>query len=118
MATRKIKKSANDAPLTPELAAAHEFDAAITEQQVKEIEEVAHRFGINRRLALVVLARSKGQLVEPSPKDDKTAQVPFDMFEAVDAYIDHLKGMTEMAKTAKARLVVVCSAVALARDAA
>lgn len=118
MATRKIAKPAKDAPLTPEAAAANEFDAAITDQQLKEMEKVAHGFGINRRIMFVVLARSKEQLVAPAVEDDEKMEAPFDMYEAMDAYIDHLKRLTGIAETARARLLVVCSTVALARGAA
>ena len=118
MATRKIAKPAKDAPLTPEAAAANEFDAAITDQQLKQMEKLAHGFGINRRIMFVVLARSKAQLVAPAVRDDEKMEAPFDMYEAVDAYIDHLKRLTDIAETARARLLVVCSTVALERGAA
>lgn len=81
-----------------------DFQALLTEDDARQIERIAVEFGVNRRIALTALRRSREQLIKGS------GQSAADVFDALNLcldstkeYIGHLESMIEMARTAQAR---------------
>jgi len=111
-------KSVNDQPATLESVAAFSFEAAIDDNQVKEMEKQAQNknHGITRRVALIALSRSKMQLIAGFGKDDETRELLGDTIENIEHYIAHLKGVVEVMEAAQARLFCVAGTIATNDD--
>lgn len=106
MATRKVAK----APKVGHL----DFDAALTKDQVGEMERgyKADHNGITRRIALALLTRSKGQLVESLRGDDSTIDTFVNELENLHGYIAQLDAIRETMDAARARITIALQAVA------
>lgn len=89
----------------------HEFEPALTDDQVQEYESTQNElWGSKRRLAMIALSRSKTDLVKGFGKD-KRADSLFEAIDHINGWSDHLKGQIEMANAAVARLMIVASAI-------
>ena len=94
--------------------AACDFDAAITEEEMCQIERVAqdNRHAISRRIATAVLTRSKLFLTN-NITTQETAEAVDASIGAMMGTIEHLKGVVEMMETACARQACVLAAASL-----
>jgi hypothetical protein len=88
-----------------------DFDAVLTNEEFQEYEATQNEtWGVNRRIAMITLARSKAQLVGGFGKAGNTDAL-LEMIERVQDWSDHLKASIEMAEMASARLMAVASAI-------
>lgn len=112
MATRKVAKAAKVGRL--------EFDAALTDDQRREMEKAFHAdaYGVTRRLALVLLTRSKEQILGGLRASDEACEAFTNELERLDDYIVHLGAIRETMMAAQARLVVALKTVSSERTAA
>ena len=95
---------------TMQLLAEHDFDALLTMAQIEEFEaNYDETWRPLRRIALIVLARSKTQLVEGFG-DGEGLDVLLDMMEHIGDYQDHLKSSLEVTEMAFDRLLSVMHA--------
>lgn len=87
-------------------AALPDFDALLTKEQMALLEARGRGFGVNRRIVLAVLTRSRAQLIEgDGDTPESVAEVLMKMADTVQDFQDHLKDLEEMAATAWARLI-------------
>lgn len=91
-------------PLSPDM----DFGPALTEDEVTAIEAAAESFGVNRRIAIITLARSKAQLVAGFVADPDVGE---GLLDSVIELQRHAKKLTEIAETALARLTIAALAV-------
>lgn len=90
----------------PKEAALPDFDALLTKEQMTTLENKLKGFGVNRRIVLAVLTRSRAQLIEGGGgTPESVAEVLMKMASSVQDFQDHLKDLEEMAATAWARLI-------------
>lgn len=88
-----------------------DFDAELTNQQISESEaKYEQQWGVQRRIALCMLARSKQELMAGFAKDGDTDLI-FQAVDGLSAWRDHLKACIEISEKATARLLGVASAV-------
>ena len=79
---------------------------ALTDAQVKSIEEQAQIDGVTRRIALAILMRPDLSLVN-SIESDREAAVAFaDCLARMDGYISRMKILAEMANSVKTKMMV------------
>ncbi|CAM5185460.1 hypothetical protein CDEN61S_04146 [Castellaniella denitrificans] len=90
------------------LSADMDFGAALTEEEVTAIEAAAESFGVNRRIAITVLARSKAQLMAGFVADPDAGE---DLIDSVIELQRHAKNLADISETALARLTIVALAV-------
>ena len=88
-----------------ELEKAANFEAAISDDQMYELEEAANdkSRGQQRRLVLVACSRSAEKL------SDLSTLCPdafIEMKESIEAYREHAKGLLEMADSASFRMTI------------
>ena len=90
------------------------FQPALSGQQWREIDASADAYGIDRRLALLVLTKTSEELLASFRKDVREHELgSFQVAgESIEAYIRHLQGMLEIAECAQARLVLVAGIIA------
>jgi len=80
-----------------------EFEPVFTQEQVEKIEaDYNQKWGVSRRLMMIVLARSGASLVARWTPGKGGAFVV--MFEAIADYRNHLRAGVELADSALARL--------------
>lgn len=106
MATRKVAKAMD--------VGHFDFDAALTKDQVGEMERVyrSDQHGVTRRLALALLTRSKRQIVSSLTGNDDACEASLNELENLHSYIEHLDAIRETMATARARLIVVLQSAA------
>lgn len=99
MAKKKLAQAADYARAT--------FAAELSREQVATMEEAANHpdHGCARRIGLLVLTRSKEELLERVDKEAVTAILHG--YDAVHAYIEHLDAVRQLMQTATVRLMVV-----------
>lgn len=95
MAKRKVAETYQD------------FQAAITDEEEDKIEAAAKGFGVNRRIALASLRRSREQLMTGDGKmaNDKIGEALMLILDQLDDYDKHLDAMKDMVKSASARVI-------------
>jgi len=80
-----------------------DFEPVFTQEQVEKIEaDYNQKWGVSRRLMMIVLARSGASLVERWTRGKGEAFVA--MFEAIANYRTHLSAGVDLADSALARL--------------
>lgn len=83
----------------------YNFEAAITEEQMKELGK-SDLMGVNRRIALATLTRSSDQLLDGfSPVNDEDASTLTTVVKAVSDYLEFLEESKALAESAQARLL-------------
>lgn len=83
------------------------FDAACDPGQVSELEKAACRWGVNRRIAFVIAAKSRSELTEVVRNlaaDDEDAL--FELLDGIRGLIQHYKSSVELFSAVEARLFV------------
>ena len=85
-------------------AALPDFDALLTKEQMATLEDKLKGFGVNRRIVLAVLTRSRAQLIEGGGTPESSAKGLLTTIKSVESFQNHLKDLEEMAATAWARL--------------
>lgn len=95
----------------------HDFEAGLTDLEVEEFEAAEREtFGVTRRAAVAVLARSKQQLVIGFGDGDKGADALLAAIERVREWRSRLVASIAVADTATARLLIVAAEVEAALD--
>ena len=91
-----------------------DFDAFLTDDQVKEAIGLAASYGVNQRLMLHALTRGGEQLVEGFRQGfaENDGKELFGLLDAIQDYTGHLKNLLNLCKTMQARLVIVGQALA------
>ncbi|HEX7021338.1 MAG TPA: hypothetical protein VF171_00675 [Trueperaceae bacterium] len=86
-----------------------DFGPALEQGQVGEMERHAQlkAHGINRRIALALLTRSKAQLAESLDSDPEAFVTFAEQRENLEGYISHLRAVLEFMECAAARLDMV-----------
>lgn len=85
------------------------FDSVLTDQQVEEFEAAQTKRGVQRRVTLITLTRTKKQLVDGFCSD-ADHDVLLETIGHVSDYEKHCKALAELAATAVARLMAVAAA--------
>ncbi len=113
------KKSVTAATTQPESTVAvddasmPDFTPLLTKEQMATVEKTAHDFGINRRVALATLTRSRAQLMAGGgASPENVGKTLLAMIDSVENFRDHLKDLQEVAETAWARLMVAAETLA------
>jgi hypothetical protein len=89
--------------------AALEFEAALSDEQVDEIERAYEStWGVRRRMMQIALARSSSQL-KNSEEHCEAADAFIAMTEELDKYKDHLLNALELTEAAIARSAAVAA---------
>ncbi|MCL7422390.1 MAG: hypothetical protein M8364_15975 [Methylobacter sp.] len=83
-----------------------EFEPAITVAELSEMERASSSDsrGIQRRMALMVCARSSGELSQLNIDNPKAFE---EMLDHIEAFKDHAQALAEIAETACQRLAIV-----------
>lgn len=84
-----------------------DFDPVCDPEQVTELEKAAHRWGVSRRIAFVIAAKSRSELtdvVRNLAADDEDAL--FEMLNEIRGLIEHYKSSLDLFSAVKARLFV------------
>lgn len=90
--------------------AQHDFEAALTQDQINAIEaDYNETWGVNRRITLLALSRSKADLVLNFGKQEDGPDVVMEMIDHIYEFRDHLRACLEMTESASARLLITCS---------
>ena len=104
MATESV---ATDEIATPEFMAAQDFDALLSEADVRELEDCAKSFYPNRRIAYAYLASSKSAILERGDTAGEAAETHLSMLEAMKDYREHLMAQIEQVEIAETRMLCV-----------
>ena len=96
---------------TPEFMAAQDFEAILTDELVDQLEDCARSYGTNRRLIYALLTKSKQQLSERIDDLAESAEIYFQMFDAVKNYREHLNAQVEQAEKAELRILCMLSTI-------
>ena len=85
------------------------FEPAFTKEQVLSFEETHNEtWGVNRRLMMMTLARSSGQLIDSfADSADDSGDALFALIDQISDYGEHLNSGMELAEAAVARLLMV-----------
>ena len=86
------------------------FDAALTQERVSEMEKVAQEWGVERRMMLITLARSRDQLLESFRNDPDSIM---DIHDRLHSYEKHLSAALDMVKAAQRRALAVAATIHL-----
>lgn len=86
-----------------------DFDSLLTDTQVQEFEANQTHWGEKRRIALIVLARTKEQLVTGFGGGSGPDAL-LELIEHLSDYEKHCKALQEMASIACARLIAATAA--------
>lgn len=89
--------------------AGFDFAALITPEQVTELERIAQAGNITRRAALVILTRSKQELIAGF-KTDQDAEVMLEVLDSLRDFGQQLKSQAEQVSHAETRLLCALSA--------
>lgn len=82
-----------------------QFQAALTDAQVENIEKKAQAFGVWRRTGLATLARTSEELLVPM--DEATGEVLLEAAKTIAEYLHWRKDETRLLEDARARLLIV-----------
>lgn len=84
-----------------------EFGAALTKKKMEKLERHAQLpdHGINRRVGLAVLTRTKTQLV-----DTGDGETLMNIYDCLSGYVEHLEGKLELMRSAKMRVLSAVTA--------
>lgn len=81
------------------------FDALLTDTERGELEQLAQRYGLNRRIVLATLARSSAQMVEGFHGNNARSDgALIECQTAIADYRKHLVNCMEQAECAQARV--------------
>jgi hypothetical protein len=81
--------------------AQHDFEAALTQDQINEIEaEYNATWGVKRRITLLALSRSKADLVLNFGKQESGPDVLMEMIEHIYEFRDHLRDCIDQPREA------------------
>lgn len=110
MATDDITTSPTAQPTQPDNSD-FSFEAIFTGEQVREMEENHNEtWGVNRRLTMITLSRSKDQLKEGFLTAGE--EVLVSAFDRIEDYKKYLNSSIELADAAMARLAIVAETIA------
>jgi hypothetical protein len=86
------------------------FEPTFSDEQVNTFEaNYNETWGVNRRLTMITLSRSSGQLIEgfASLITENNGDAFVSLIDQIKDYRQHLEDMTRLADTAAARLILV-----------
>lgn len=94
----------------PEFLAAQTFEAVFTKEQVDELEQAAKdpSHGINRRIGLHLLTRTKAEMLEKM--DLASCEALENWLEASKTYREHLEAVCDVMRSAEMRALCVMAA--------
>jgi len=101
-----------DTPLvTTDLAALGRipFDSLLSDEDVEKFEAQQPEWGVQRRVTLITLARTRQQLIDGFGDGDGQDML-FEMIDHIKDYEKHCKDLVEMASIAAARMIAVAAA--------
>lgn len=115
MASKRVTKPRKRKMATAEDFAAVDFQAAITGEAVDRLESEAQDWGITRRTALLLLTKSKAEMVESFGHDRERIDALLEACESLNSYRDWLKGCEEAMSVAHNRMISALSTIEMMR---
>lgn len=85
-----------------------EFSAEIADKQVVEMDKQAEEWGVERRIMLITLSRSRDQLLQGFRNDPDSIM---DIHDRLHSYEKHLSAALDMVKAAQLRALAVAAAI-------
>ena len=82
------------------------FDPVCDPAQVPELEKAAHRWGVNRRIAFVIAAKSRSELTDVIRSLAADEDALFEMLDGIRGLIEHYKSSVDLFSAVEARLFV------------
>jgi sugar phosphate isomerase/epimerase len=83
-----------------------DFAPALGPDEWKVMEDACHSFGVNRRVTIVLAAKSRTEMAETLRKLNEEEEGFEPMLDMVIGYREHVERMADFAKMVEARLII------------